>query len=85
MEYKLELLVLLVLVTAASSIALSREEFAEALVRHRRKAEMLRSLFQKTSETKALINSQVFIGNSSLAKMFEALYRCVLQDLGIVW
>lgn len=41
MEYKLELMVLLVLLTTASSIALSREEFTEAVVRICRKWEIM--------------------------------------------
>lgn len=43
MEFRLEIMGLLVLLTAASSVALSREEFTEAVVR---KAEMLKFLLE---------------------------------------
>lgn len=41
MEYRLELMVLLVFLTTASSAAPSREEFTEAVVRKCGKGEML--------------------------------------------
>lgn len=41
MEYRLELMVLLIFLTTASSVAPSREEFTEAVVRKCRKVEML--------------------------------------------
>lgn len=49
MEYRLEFMVLLVFLAAASSVALSREEFAEAMVRKCRKAEMRSSEDQFSS------------------------------------
>lgn len=43
MEHRLELLMLLVFLTTASTVAQSSEEFTEAVVRKRRNVEMLRS------------------------------------------
>lgn len=43
MEHRLQLLMLLVFLTTASTVAQSSEEFTEAVVRKRRNVEMLRS------------------------------------------
>ncbi len=66
MEYRLELMVLLVFLATVSSAAPSREEFTEAVVRKCRKAETPQfSVSYKITKTKALVNSQLFLGSST--------------------